>query len=87
MLKDLLWVNKILDNEETLLPNSLNSNDKFTAILLLPSPLLDLSNRDKNGNSYFHLALKQRIENITLIFLQKKFDINTMNNNGMSMLD
>ena len=87
MIKDPLAVNTLLQNGETFLSTSLKNKDKLTAELLLTSPLLDLSFKDKNGNSYLHLAIKQKIENIIRILVEKKIDLNIINNNGMTPLD
>ena len=87
MIKDPFSVNTLLKNEETFLSTSLKNNDKLTSELILTSPILDLSFKDKNGNSYLHLAIRQKFENIIRILVEKKIELNTINNKGMTPLD
>ena len=55
-----------------------NYDDEMTptlfenAELILTSPLLDYNYQDKNGNSYLHLAVINRLENIAKILIEKR---------------
>ena len=52
----------------------------------MTSPLLDYKYQDKNGNSYLHLAVINRLENIAKILIEKGININLQNNEGNTAL-
>ena len=71
---------------ETFLSYAIKRRNIENAELILTSPLLDYKYQDKNGNSYLHLAVINRLENIAKILIEKGIDINLQNNEGNTAL-
>ena len=86
LIKNPLLINMINENKETFLSYAIKRNNNPIIDLLLTSPLLDLTYKDKNGNTYLHLSIIQ--QNLKLIkkLLEKKILINTKNNDGNTAL-
>ena len=71
---------------ETFLSYAIKRKNIENAELILTSPLLDYKYQDKNGNSYLHLAVINRLENIAKILIEKGININLQNNEGNTAL-
>ena len=54
--------------------------------MLLNSPFLFLNYQDKDGNSYLHLAIKNKNEKMIDILLRKGININLQNKYGNTVL-
>ena len=86
LIKNPLLVNTIDSKGETFLSYALKRKNIEIAELILTSPKLDYNFQDKNGNSYLHLAVINRLINIAKILLEKKININMQNNEGNTAL-
>ena len=79
-------VNTIDDKKETLLSYSIKNGNTEVSSLILASPIIDLDYQDKDGNSYLHLAVMNRQEDIIKLLIKKGIFINKQNKNGNSGL-
>lgn len=79
-------VNAKDNKSETFLSYALKRKNSDIAELILTSPILDISYQDKDGNSYLHLAVINRLENIVRILINKGININMQNNDGNTAL-
>ena len=79
-------VNSKDQKNETFLSYALKRKNSEIAELILTSPILDISYQDENGNSYLHLAVINRLENIVRILIQKGININMQNKDGNTAL-
>ena len=79
-------VNNKEQKGETFLSYAIKRKNIENAELILTSPLLDYKYQDKNGNSYLHLAVINRLENIAKILIEKGININLQNNEGNTAL-
>ena len=79
-------VNSKDQKNETFLSYALKRKNSEIAELILTSPILDVSYQDENGNSYLHLAVINRLENIVRILIQKGINVNMQNKDGNTAL-
>ena len=79
-------VNTIDDKKETILSYSIKNGNTEVSSLILASPIIDLDYQDKDGNSYLHLAVMNRQEDIIKLLIKKGIFINKQNKNGNSGL-
>ena len=86
LIKNPLLVNTKDSKGETFLSYAIKRKNIEIAELILTSPKLDYNFQDKNGNSYLHLAVINRLINIAKILLEKKININMQNNEGNTAL-
>ena len=59
LIKNPYLVNKIDNNNNTLLSYAIKKHMNETCELILTSPILDLNFQNKEGNSYLHLCVKK----------------------------
>ena len=86
LIKNPYLVNAIDDKKETILSYSIKNGNSEVSSLILASPIIDLDYQDKNGNSYLHLAVMNRRENIIKLLIEKGIFINKQNKDGNSGL-
>ena len=79
-------VNIIDNKKETILSYAMRDKKEDICLLILTSKVLDLSYQDKNGNSYLHLAVLNKLEKITQMLIEKGININRQNKNGNTAL-
>jgi ankyrin repeat protein len=79
-------INSINERGETILSNSLNTNNFEIFEILLNSPILDLKYKDNEGNSYLHLAVLNQNEKIVKALIKKGINLNMQNKNGNTAL-
>ena len=82
LIKNPLLVNTKDNKGETFLSYALKRKNIDIAELILTSPKLDYNFQDKNGNSYLHLAVINRLINIAKSLIEKGININLQNNEG-----
>ena len=90
-LYNILINNQNLINEkdikgETFLSYSIKRDKLDVLKLLLTSPLLDMSYKDKDGNTYLLLATLYQRENMIIPLIQKGINLNIKNNDGNTAL-
>ena len=71
---------------ETFLSYSIKRDKLDVLKLLLTSPILDMSFKDKDGNTYLILATLYQRENMIIPLIQKGININIKNNDGNTAL-
>ena len=71
---------------ETFLSYSIKRDKLDVLKLLLTSPLLDMSFKDKDGNTYLLLATLYQRENMIIPLIQKGINLNIKNNDGNTAL-
>ena len=86
LIKNPLLVNTIDSKGETFLSYALKRKNIEIAELILTSPKLDYNFQNKNGNSYLHLAVINRLINIAKTLIEKGININMQNNEGNTAL-
>ena len=86
LIKNPYLVNTIDDKKETLLSYSIKNNNINISKLILTSPILDLDFLDKDGNSYLHLAVLYKQEEIIKLLIEKGISINKQNKEGNTAL-
>ena len=79
-------INSINEKGETLLSFSLNKNLNEVYDLILNFPLLNLNYKDKEGNSYLHLAVINQNEKVVNLLIKKGININMQNKFGNTAL-
>ena len=86
LIKNPLLVNTKDSKGETFLSYAIKRKNIENAELILTSPKLNYNFQDKNGNSYLHLAVINRLINIAKTLIEKKININMQNNEGNTAL-
>ena len=86
LVKNPSLVNTKDQKNETFLSYAIKRKNIETAELILTSPKLDLSYQDNNGNTYLHLAVFNKLENIIRLLIKKGININLQNNDGNTAL-
>ena len=79
-------VNSIDEQGETLLSYAIKQKKNDICQLILRSKILDLNYRDKNGNTYLHLAVLYKSEKMVKALIQKGININMQNKSGNTCL-
>ena len=79
-------INSVDDKKESILSYSIKNHNISVANLILTSPILDLDYQDANGNSYLHLAILYKQEEIVKSLIEKGININKKNNEGNTAL-
>ena len=80
LIKNPYLVNKIDNNNNTLLSYAIEKHMNETCELILTSPILDLNFQNKEGNSYLHLCVLESNYEISEILIKKGIYINFQNN-------
>ena len=86
LIKNPYLVNAIDDKKETILSYSLKNNNIEISNLILTSPIIDLDYQDREGNTYLHLAVNSKNEEIIKILIEKGIFINKQNKCGNTAL-
>ena len=86
LIKNPNLVNSIDDKKESILSLSIKNNNISVSNLILTSPILDLNYQDKDGNSYLHLAILYKQEDIVKSLIEKGIFLNKKNNKGNTAL-
>ena len=86
LIKNPHLVNTIDDKKESILSYSIKNHNTSVSNLILTSPILDLNYEDKNGNSYLHLAILYKQEEIIKSLIEKGININKKNKEGNTAL-
>ena len=86
LIKNPYLVNAIDDKKETILSYSLKNNNIEISNLILTSPIIDLDYQDREGNTYLHLAVNSKNEEIIKILIETGIFINKQNKNGNTAL-
>ena len=79
-------INSVDDKKESILSYSIKNHNISVANLILTSPILDLDYQDANGNSYLHLAILYKQEEIVKSLIEKGININKKNKEGNTAL-
>ena len=79
-------INSVDDKKESILSYSIKNHNISVANLILTSPILDLDYQDANGNSYLHLAILYKQEEIVKSLIEKGIFLNKKNNKGNTAL-
>ena len=79
-------VNSIDNQGETLLSYAIKQKKNDICQLILRSKILDLNYRDKNGNTYLHLAVLYKSEKMVKALIQKGINISMQNKSGNTCL-
>ena len=79
-------INSINEKGETLLSFSLNKSLNEVYDLILNYPLLNLKYKDKEGNSYLHLAVINQNEKVVNLLIKKGINLNMQNKFGNTAL-
>ena len=79
-------VNSIDGKNETMLSYSIKNDNSEISNLILTSPIIDLDFQDNNGNSYLHLAVISKDEEIIKSLIEKGIDTNKQNKDGNTAL-
>ena len=74
------------DKKESILSYSIKNHNISVSNLILTSPVLDLDYQDANGNSYLHLAILFKQEEIVKLLIEKGININKKNKEGNTAL-
>ena len=86
LIKNPHLVNAIDDKKESILSYSIKNHNTSVSNLILTSPILNLNYEDKNGNSYLHLAILYKQEEIIKSLIEKGININKKNKEGNTAL-
>ena len=86
LIKNPSLVNKIDNNNNTLLSYSIEKHMNEISELILTSPILDLNYQNNEGNSYLHLSVLERNYEISEGLIKKGIYINFQNNEGNTAL-
>ena len=86
LIKNPNLVNSIDDKKESILSLAIKNNNISVSNLILTSPILDLNYQDKDGNSYLHLAILYKQEDIVKSLIEKGIFLNKKNNKGNTAL-
>ena len=86
LIKNPSLVNKIDNNNNTLLSYSIAKHMNEISELILTSPILDLNYQNNEGNSYLHLSVLERNYEISEGLIKKGIYINFQNNEGNTAL-
>ena len=86
LIKNPSLVNSTDDQKESILSLAIKNHNISVANLILTSPILDLNYQDKDGNSYLHLAILYKQEDIVKSLIEKGIFLNKKNNKGNTAL-
>ena len=86
LIKNPNLVNSTDDKKESILSLAIKNNNISVSNLILTSPILDLNYQDKDGNSYLHLAILYKQEDIVKSLIEKGIFLNKKNNKGNTAL-
>ena len=86
LIKNPSLVNSTDDQKESILSLAIKNHNISVANLILTSPILDLNYQDKDGNSYLHLAIQYKQEDIVKSLIEKGIFLNKQNNKGNTAL-
>ena len=79
-------INTLDEKGETILSYALKKNNLEIIDLILSYNNLNLNYKDKNGNSYLHLAVKNRNDKKIETLIKKGINLNMQNNSGNTAL-
>ena len=80
------YINILDEKGETILSYALNNKNQEICDLLLMNSELNIKYKDKEGNSYLHLSVKNQNENNIINILKKGINLNLQNNDGNTAL-
>ena len=86
LIKNPYLINKKDAKENTFLSYAIKRKNIEISELLLTSPILDYSFQDKQGNTYLHLSILNKLQNISIKILSKIPNKNIQNYNGNTVL-
>ena len=85
-MKNPYLVNSVDSKKESILSYSIKNHNIQVANLILTSPILDLNYQDKDGNSYLHLAILYKEEEIVKSLIEKGISVFKQNKEGNTPL-
>ena len=86
LIKNPSLVNSKDQKGETFLSYAIKRKNTEIAELIITSPKLDYNYQDINGNSYLHLSVINKLENISKTLIEKGINVNLQNNEGNTAL-
>jgi ankyrin repeat protein len=86
LIKNPYLVNSVDSKKESILSYSIKNHNIQVANLVLTSPILDLNYQDKDGNSYLHLAILYKEEEIVKSLIEKGISVFKQNKEGNTPL-
>ena len=86
LMKNPYLVNSVDSKKESILSYSIKNHNIQVANLILTSPILDLNYQDKDGNSYLHLAILYKEEEIVKSLIEKGISVFKQNKEGNTPL-
>ena len=86
LIKNPNLVNSTDDQKESILSLAIKKHNISVSNLILTSPILNLNYQDKDGNSYLHLAILYKQEEIIKSLIEKGIFLNKKNNKGNTAL-